>query len=182
METENISMNNNEAPGVVNYWDPATQTLSSNDLAQIQSDAANLSQKFEKYRNNPGLIKRNQILLALLGFGLFFLWELFSQIPFLLQSGSFNPKVIYENITVVLFAIVPISVYRYYIKELQKDLINMLVATKFGWMYDPTKQTTKWSILKGIFPEIFDMKRKRVILQAHMKTLSSAFNFHMLPL
>ncbi|MEI7690507.1 MAG: hypothetical protein WCI63_02690 [bacterium] len=136
------------------FWDPLGSNISPLDLEDISTRNGKLEKKFSKIKSNPSAIKRNVFLLSLLGIVIFALIEL---IYFYAKQKSGDALSTDAVVVPLICAIVPVSIYLYSIKELQKDLLNLSVADRFNWLYDPDKNRSKWKNLKETYPEIFDL-------------------------
>jgi len=136
------------------YWDPVGPNISSLDLEDISTRNEKLENQFNKIKSNPGAIKRNVFLWSLLGIVIFLLIEFLYFYTKQKSGDELNTDAI---VVPLICAIVPVSIYLYSIKELQKDLLNLSVADRFNWLYDPDKNRPKWENLKKTYPEIFDL-------------------------
>jgi len=134
------------------FWDPAGARNNTDSVENISNRNTKLKEQFNKIKNNPGIIKKNILLLSLVGVFIFILLE-FLFVSVIDKTGdTSNSDVL---ILPFIFASMPIFVYLYHVKELQKDLLNLSVADRFNWLYDPEKDSQKWKDLKDKYPEIF---------------------------
>lgn len=134
------------------HWDPVTGVLESDELFEISDEDSKLQEKFTKLKQNPKTIRNNIFLLSLFVVA-------GAIISGVLVYFSINNVHIDGRIILMPLAIgsIPLSIYLYSIKEVQKDLINLAIAEKFGWMYNPAKDAKKWNVLRDSYPEIFQL-------------------------
>lgn len=134
------------------FWDPVYGILTNEYLSEISASNIKLRSKFEHYKNNPGIIRRNYYLLIAVGLIIFFVIEAFN---FKFMFTGLSSQEIGNLIFPFLIAIIPFSIYFEYVREIQKDLLNIAVANQFGWLYFPEKDKKKWDRLNDVYPEIF---------------------------
>ncbi len=126
-------------------WDPAGEKITKKTFIGATKK---LLTKYQVYKENPGLIRRNAILLGLIPIGFFVLMPLVPALRELLFSGN--------DFNWIGFLFLPVIIYLARIHQLQRDLVKMVVADEYGWVYSSEKQKDRWSKLAGIYPHLFD--------------------------
>jgi phage pi2 protein 07 len=111
-----------------------------------------LQDKFEKYKKKPGILFRNLFLLSLPGIGVIFFAvlykELYSFFSDALVGGNADGSIFF------LVLILPI-IYIGRILSLQRDLIKIIIADEYNWVYSPDKRRNRWMDLVRVYPELF---------------------------
>lgn len=126
------------------YWDPIDGELSENSAIITQLSGSDLDEKFEHLLKNPSEPK----------------WYFWSLLSFGILSSLF---LYYEYrdyrfgyVRILVYLLLPVLIYYRYIKELERKLVELLIAKENNWLYNPNKDRQKWIELKILFGEIFN--------------------------
>jgi len=129
--------------------DPTVGFLPPETIETIRKNRNVLEVKFEKLKMDPTSVKRNLIILVSLGLAILGIGEVI--VYFIVRTGGDPSGLVYP----IFLAVIPASVYWYHIMNVEKEMVELLVAERFGWLYSPDKDTDKWKLLVSVYPEIF---------------------------
>jgi hypothetical protein len=121
------------------YWDPVSSRISVDMIMACEREDDRLDKKLKCYKDHPRRIRLNLFLLIL--FALVF-W-------IILLKSELDVPIFY------IATLVPVIMYYYQVKALERQLIESMIAEKCGWLYDPNDSHEKWEQLAGMYPEIF---------------------------
>jgi len=120
------------------FWDPTGDRVT---LQSFRGHRVDLNTIFEKYQKNPHfpkIIFGICLFIAIIpiSFGKFF--------------GFLSNQIFYGE----AIALLPAVFYWRHLSALRDDLINIFIAQKKRWAYNPARQESRYTALRRVFPEI----------------------------
>lgn len=140
-------------------WDPLNETITADKFSADNRDSHDL---YDKYALNPGLLRRNMYLLAILPIGTII--ALFCYHDTILPSlrGLFNKG---NGQMLLLLPFVPPYLYFKRIYGLQGDIVKFMVASANGWIYSPKQNMNRGQKTTINFSEVLDKGAENPTLQ-----------------
>ncbi len=144
------------------YWDPIDGELSENSALFKQLSGSDLDEKFERLLKHPSKPKWYLGLLLFLG--------ILSSLLLYYEYRDYG----FGDIRILMILFLPSFIYYGYIKELEKKLVELLIAKENNWLYNPEKDKQKWLGLRLLHPEVFNKgNRGQSILRQFWGTIAS---------
>ena len=132
------------------FWDPLTGHVTEEEKTLIQANGEKVRSEYEKLKQNPYKFRNLLILSITLGLAITAL------LAIIFDIDSPDPDRLEGFFEFSLAAIlIPSSLVLYKVRTLQRDITNMIIASSFGWLYDPERNKDKWNSMTSIYPEIF---------------------------
>lgn len=129
-------------------WDPAGEKIIAEQFtAELQS----LKQKLQQYQANPKIIQKKRKFFLRVGF--IFLIIACSVIVFL--SIILKDPEILKISYIGLLGFGPLLIQYKEVRDLERDLLNILIAEKQGWLYDPHIDYQRAKSLAKKLPKAF---------------------------
>lgn len=133
--------------GLEKIWDPVGEAITLNSFHGMRQE---LEETVKKYLKNPNLPRRNLFLFCIP-------IVITAVLALFIPSFAFAVAKIDDGNGIMLFLLpfVPATIYVYRIFQLQRDMINMLIAAQEHWIYSPGERADRWLNMKNKFPELF---------------------------
>ena len=131
-------------------WDPAGDSVYKNSFS---SETKSLENRYNNHLKDPKYLRKHRN--KLLAFGVL-------GAAVILVLAYFFPEYAFgkgDELRIIVFIAAPFIPYILYIKkikDLQKDLVKLIIAKENHWTYSPKRRAYRWKVLKVKFPEIFN--------------------------
>lgn len=138
----------------VTVWDPFGDSVSSLSFVSQQKL---LVDKLQKYRQNPGIFKKNLQLLTALPIVIIVIVILLAfpnNIGMVLNRGT---------VSIIIFSFFPLIFYRRFVIRFQDDLILYLLCENNHWIFNPAVDNNRFQLLQRVFPAVFNVGRSQMI-------------------
>ena len=133
------------------FWDPAGERVYKNSFL---TETRSLENQYNQHLKDPEYPRKHRnklFLFGVLGAGLIFtLAYFFPEAAF--GSGEDDQGFI----GLVILPFIPFGLYIKKVKNLQKDLVKLVIAKENKWIYSPDPRLSRWKILRTKFPELFN--------------------------
>jgi hypothetical protein len=118
-------------------WDPIQKNTICSQTYQVEQQ--DLMNKLQQLRSKQNLM-RNLILLLCIPVAVLLVMAMFHDFIFQLFAVGFAPAFMYYS----------------YIRNLQEEILLSMICEKYGWVYNPKKDTERPSLFSSLLPKIFD--------------------------
>ena len=133
------------------YWDPLAGSLSAEAVEAIRGHESSVKAEYDRLQQDPGSIRKNLVRYVLIALAVF--------VAGVALLVLIHPPL--TKSTELLFALpfmgaLPLGGYMFWMKKLQQDMVELMVADRFTWLFDPAPDSDKWRQLATMCPEVFN--------------------------
>ena len=138
------------APEGAAIWDPAEELIYKNTFSGA---VRALENQYNQHLKDPAYPRKHRN--KLFGFGVLGVFVM-GVLAYFFPEYAFGKDGDGGFIWLVVLPFVPFGLYLKKVKDLQKDLVKLVIAKGNHWIYSPDKREARWRVLRTKFPELFE--------------------------